>query len=187
MAGQTLLSTAITNIDANPPVRSTAGKGAAARPMTVNGYVSPGATDDNTSIYRLVRVPSNCTIKQILLESHGTITTLTGSTTLYYSDAPGDYTGISTGKTGLVNSLSGSSALFANATAMATVDTPVDVTNKAGNYSHANRNKELWDAAGLSSDPGGFFDIVFTPTSTNSLTAGATIGATVMYTSPAVG
>lgn len=181
MAGQTLKAQTITNLDANPPVRGSAGKFGFGRRMEMSDYVSPGAADDNTSIYKLVRVPSNARDLQVFLESHGTIVTLTGDVTIYYSDLAADEVGKSQGLSGLVNSLNGTSSLFAHSVAMATADTPVEVTNKNAKYDVTLRQKELWDAAGLSSDPGGFFDIVFLPTSTNSLTAGATLAARVSF------
>ena len=35
-----------------------------------------------------------------------------------------------------------------------------DVINESGNYTVDKRGKQLWDALGLTTDPGGFFDIV---------------------------
>jgi hypothetical protein len=183
MAGQTLYSNSVTGLRATPQTRASAGNNGGFGLVNVaTDYVSPGATDDTTSVYHLVHVPSNARNLKVEIESHGTITTLTGDTTIYYSTVTSDFTGAAQGDSGAVNSLTGTSSLFGHATAMATADTPVDVTNKNGAYPMAARGKQLWDAAGLSSDPGGFFSIVFIPTSTNNLTAGATLGARVQYT-----
>ena len=175
MAGQTLKSVSITNLDATPPVRNSVGN-AFGDMISIADYVSPGATDDTTSIYKLCRVPSNIVLRHLWVESHGTITTLTGDFTIYFSDVTIDFTGSSAGDTGLVNSLNGTNALFAHSQVMATADTPTDVLNKNAKYDVSKRNQPLWQVAGLSSDPGGFFDIVFLPTSVNSLTAGAVLG-----------
>lgn len=174
----------ITNIDANPPVRPSAGEYGFGSVVMANDYVSPGAADATASTYQLIRVPSNARNLDLELESHGTITTLTGDLTIYYSDATIDFTGSSSGDSGVVNSLSGTSALFAHAKAMSTADTPVNVTNANAKYDVSLRHKALWDAAGLSSDPGGFFDIVFVTTTTNSLTAGATLGLRASFVVP---
>jgi len=37
---------------------------------------------------------------------------------------------------------------------------PTDKTNSGGTYTIDKRGKQLWDALGLTSDPGGYFDIV---------------------------
>lgn len=179
---EALKSNSITNIDANPPVRPSAGEYGFGTVVMASDYVSPGATATSPSTYRLLRVPTNARNLKLELESHGTITTLTGDLTIYYSDATIDETGSSQGNTGVVNSLSTTNSLFASAiTSMATEDTPVDATNLNGKYPVAARSKALWDAAGLTTDPGGFFDIVFATTATNSLTAGATLGLRASY------
>lgn len=178
-----LKSSSITNLDATPPVRNTIGN-AAGEMQSICDTVSPGAADTTAFVYRLVRVPTNVILRHLWLESHGTITTLTGDVTLYFSDVTIDFTGTNAGDSGLVNSLSGTSSLFAHAQAMSTADTPVDVINKNGANSIANRNQPLWQMAGLSSDPMGFFDIVFIPTTTNSLTAGAVLGVEAEFIVP---
>jgi len=57
---------------------------------------------------------------------------------------------------------------FASAVALAAVVTPTEYTFEAGTYLGADMELPLWNTAssGLSTDPGGFFDIVFTLTST---------------------
>lgn len=186
MATETLKTTAITNMDATPPLRATAGKEGPGMRAMVLGSVNPSNAVTSGSLYRLARVPSNVRNLKVSLEVDGTITTLTGDVTLYYSDLSSDEVGSGAGLSGLVNNLSGASALFATAYAAGgqTAGVIQDITNKSGNYGPLARQKELWDAAGLSSDPGGFFDVVFLTTATNSLTAGATLAAEVSYSAP---
>ena len=52
------------------------------------------------------------------------------------------------------------SQFFASAIAVASAVPITNVTNESGNYTLAKRNQSLWQALGLASDPGGFFDIV---------------------------
>lgn len=183
MTTEALLSTAVTNIDAVPPVRATAGKGGAARLKEVDAYITPTTGKTTGSTYRMVRVPSNCVVKRLTGESHGTITTMTMDVGVYYSDATIDETGSSsTLGTGAVDA-----DFFGSAVVFATGDTPYDVTNESGTYDVSKRNKELWDAAGLSTDPGGFLDICFTSTATHNFTAGAVLGLRVEFASPQQG
>lgn len=184
MATENLSSAAIANIDAAPPVRGTGGLEGSGKLESKLGSVQPSNGVTLGSVYRLARVPSNCSIKHVLIEETGTITTLTGDITLYYSDETLDQTGSSQGNSGLVNSLSGASALFATAFATTATGVITDVVDKAGNYPPPNRVKKLWQAAGLASDPGGYFDVVMVTTATNSLTAGANLSAEVQFTMP---
>lgn len=186
MATETIKTAAITNMDASPPVRATAGKDGPGLRVAILGSVLPTTGVTAGSLYQLARVPSNVRNLRVELEVDGTLTTLTGDVTIYYSDLAADEVGISSGKSGLVNSLSGAAALFATAYAAGgqTSGAIVEVTNKSGNYGPLARQKELWDAAGLSQDPGGFFDVVFLTTAASSLTNGATLGAQVGYSAP---
>jgi hypothetical protein len=186
MATETLKSAAITSIDANPPVRSTTGKGGAGVLRVKNGFVTPTTGYLTGSNYLMVRVPSNSVVKHVLIDYNGTITTMTGDVTVFYSDETGDEVGKSAGLTGVVNSLSTTAALFGTAIALGsqTAGVVVDITNESGNYPPSARNKELWDACGLTSDPGGAFDIVFMNTSTMNV-SGATVNVEVQYITPA--
>lgn len=179
MATETLKSLAITNLDASPPVRATAGMGALGRLNTIYATVTPTNGVTTGSIYRLVRIPTTCSVKHLFLDFSGTLTTFTSNLGLYYSDLVIDEVGASAGLTGIVNS---QGSLFASAYAWA-VATPVDVTNQSASYTPALRNKMIWDVAGLSTDPGGFFDICLTMTATASL-SGAVVGCEVQYTLP---
>jgi hypothetical protein len=74
-----------------------------------------------------------------------------------------------------------SAALFASAVdcsgAVAT-----DITNESGTYTLDKRTQPLWQAAGLASDPGGYFDIVATVNTTAVTTGTGKIGLRVSYT-----
>lgn len=185
MPSENLSSTAITNIDASPPVRSTAGKGGGGKNQSNYGAVTPTNGKTTGSVYRMVRVPSRAVVKHVRVDYKGTITTLTGDITVYYSDEALDQVGISFGKTGVVNSLSTTASLFAHDHAFGsdTAGAIVEVTDANSAYGPLARNKELWDACGLTSDPGGFFDIVIVTSATNNVSA-ADVGLEVVYVDP---
>jgi hypothetical protein len=187
MTAEVIKSTVITNLDATPPVRGTAGAGGPAMFMNRQfGSVQPQTGATSGSVYRLARVPSNAYALRIQGLTDGTITTLTGDVTIYYSDQALDEVGSGQGNSGLVNSLSGASSLFNQAHAFGS-DTRgafVELTDVTQNYGPAKWGQPLWQAAGLSSDPGGFFDVVVLTTATNSLTNGANLAAVVDYAMP---
>lgn len=191
MATEALKSTVITNLDATPPVRGTAGEGSWAYTAQADAYVVPTTGATTGSLYRMVRLPSTAIVKKVEVQhcliSGGTLTTFTADVTIYYSDNTLDMVGAGQGDSGLVNSLSGSSALFADAHAFGsdTAGAFVDVTDSAGNYPASLVNEPLWQAAGLSSDPGGFFDIVFlTDGATNSISGTVQMAIRVSFALP---
>jgi hypothetical protein len=63
--------------------------------------------------------------------------------------------------------------LFATAQSIATAASNVDVTNQSALYTITKQDQPLWQAAGLTSDPGGLLDISMT------LSAAATASAQV--------
>lgn len=161
-----LKSTGVTNLAATPRVANTAGKGAPGRLVSVND-VLPAMTTAGTAggIMRVVRVPSDCIIKGVYWMNAATVTTVDCDVGLYYSD-----TADGTSSTNVAGAGTAIDAdFFASAVAMETLKTAwQDVTFESGVYTAAKANKELWDAAGLTTDPGGFFDIALTNTSTTS-------------------
>lgn len=173
-----LKSTAITNLDASPIVPTTAGEGAVNYLKEVTAFISTVSADNAGSTYRLVRVPSNAKIKQILFEAAA----MTGgkfNLSVYYSDSTTD--GTQKANQGVIVPTTGDQ-FFASDIDAASAVVITDVTNESGNYPITLRNKSLWDALGLTSDPGGFFDIVAV-CHTTAVTTGAAMGISVRYTS----
>lgn len=156
MGTSALKSTAITNADANPVVANTRGNGAPGDPQYIDGFVTAVASDAAGSTYRLIRLPSNAIVKRLVLESEaqgaGKI-----NLSVYYSDSTTD--GTSSANTGVIVPTTGDQ-FFASDVDLAAAVTPTNVTNESGNYGIGLRGKHLWDALALTSDPGGFFDIV---------------------------
>lgn len=175
-----LKSTTITNLDASPRVRNTAGAGGAARLHTITDYL-PAMTTGGTAggIMRGVRVPVNCYIKAVHWHVAATVTTVDCDVGLYYSD-----TSDGTSASHVASTATAVDAdFFASAVDMKTKAAGwTDITFEAGTYLPSLTNTVLWSAVGLSSNPGGFFDICYTNTST---TSGAPIlGIRVDYEMP---
>jgi hypothetical protein len=177
MGTSNLKSAAITNLDASPAVIPTSGEGAPGMLRCVSGFVTTVASDAQGSTYRLVRVPSRAVIKQIIFESQaqaaGDI-----NLSVYYSDSTID--GTQPALQGLIVPTTGDQ-FFASDIAVTSAVLPTDKTNESLNYTLALRNKKLWDALALASDPGGFFDIVAVVHTADITTGAAQLGVTVYY------
>ena len=186
MATEKILSTEITALNASPPTRSTTGMGGPAVLRIADGSASitSGVTAAGASFYRLVRVPSRAIIKAVYAWLDAAGTTITGDIGIYYSNNP-NFDG-----TKAVNVAAADTAInadhFASAVALAAVVTPTEYTFEAGTFLSADTRLELWNTAssGLTSDPNGFFDIVFTLTSTAG--SAAKVNLRVLWTMPAV-
>lgn len=129
-------STVITNLDASPQVRASAGQGAPGRLMAAWGTAGITATQATTVATRLVRIPSNAIVKsvQVCIElAGGTATTVTGNMGLLFSDNSNNLDGTPQGNQGSLTPFS--SACFMYQKALAAVLTLTDVTfhNAAGN------------------------------------------------------
>ncbi len=166
MATEIIKSTYITGLDATPPLRGRSGVGAVAAIQYVHAvaHVTSGVTASGASYYRMVRVPSTVKVKRIQMWLDVSGTTITGDVGIYYSDAP-NLDGTQNVNTGLVINADH----FASAVALAAIVlVPLDVTREATTFLGADMELPLWNTAssGLTVDPGGFFDIVFTLTST---------------------
>jgi len=165
-------SSIITNLDATPPVRATAGQGADTRLMMKEGTITPGASAATTNYFPIIRVPTYAIIKRLEVVLDAAATTLTGSLGLIFSDAND---GTSANYQSSTNTPSiVSQSFFAYQLAMATfcyvvgtdpsntigISAPVDVTfaNSGGNsvtdgyYVPSSSTLPLWQA--LSTGPG---------------------------------
>lgn len=172
MAVSALKSAPITNLDSTPVVPNTTGEGGPGHLRYTDGFVTAVAADSIGSTYRLARVPSNAKVKSVWLESEAQAVGA-GNVGVYYSDAAFD--GTPAANSGLVVSAS----LFGAAVSLAAASS-ADVTNQSGNYTLDKRTQPLWQAAGLTADPGGFLDVVVT-LSTAITTGTGKLGARVEY------
>jgi hypothetical protein len=171
-----LKSTQITNLDATPMVPNTTGEGAPGYLRSVNASISSVSLDLTGSTYQLVRVISNAKIKAVYFEaaamSQGDM-----DLSVYYSDSTID--GTSAANQGLVVPSTGAE-FFASDIDCSSAVAITDKTNESGNYPANLRNQPLWQALGLTADPGGFFDIVAV-CHTATVTTGALMGLRVDY------
>lgn len=179
MTADALKSASITNLDATPVVQNTAGQGAPGALKMVDDVVTPTALGlaDTTSTYKMVRVPTTIKLKELRLFVTTAIDSgspsLTVDVGLYYSDSTVD---------GTPSALQGTAVndnLFADAIAFG-YTTNMDI-NVLTNFSPDKREKQLWDAAGLSTDPGGMFDIVVTVEAAANTAASHPMGLSAKY------
>src|SRR6185503_7732373 len=177
MTTEALKSTAITNLDAAPVVENTAGHGAPAYLHEVDGFVTVSASMAATSTYRLVRVPTKAIMKHLFFESEAQ-----GAgkfnLSLYYSDSTTDGTKVA--NQGLIAPTTGDQ-LFASDIDCASAVASADKINESGNFGWDKRQKQLWDAAGLTSDPGGYFDIVAVVHTTDVTTGTGKLGVAAQF------
>lgn len=175
MGTSALKSVPITNLDSTPVVPNTTGEGAPGYVRSAYGYVTAVAADAAGSTYRLVRVPSNAKVQslQFQSEAQGAGKVQLG---LYYSTSTVD---------GTQKSLQGTVIdvkFFSDDIDCASAVLPGEkVFFTGGSNTPDKRNQPLWQAAGLSSDPGGFFDVVATVHTTAVTTGTGKIGAAVFF------
>lgn len=146
-------SNVITNAVAVPKTPNNPAVGGPVKLMEVAGVVSSAADDSATSIFRMVRVPSNARISQVLL--HCLLASSAGNIDI------GVYQTSENG--GAVVDAD----LFASAVAITTPDKlNLDVTYESGEYTVAESVKPLWEVIGLTSDPCREYDVCITITTT---------------------
>jgi len=85
MAVANTKSTSVTNADATPPAL-TGSFIAGGRVIEQVAFVTPVAADDDNSVYRFCRLPSNARISQILVK-HAVVTGMTDTDLGYYQTA----------------------------------------------------------------------------------------------------
>lgn len=177
MTTEALKSAAITNLDATPPVAVQAGNGAVGYVKRVLGYITMSASMAAGSTYRMVRIPTTARDVKISLESEaqgaGKV-----NVSAYYSDSTVDGTPVA--NQGLIVPTTGDQ-FWASDVDLASAYGPTDVTNESGNNTLDKRGKELWDALGLTSDPGGFIDVVLVVHTTAVTTGTGKTGVSATY------
>jgi len=174
MGTSTLKSAAITNLDAIPVVAVTTGEGAPGYLREVDAYITTVAADDTSSTYRLARLPATAKVKSVHFESADTGGTGTVNVGLYHSDSTVDGTPVSL-QGDVIDADFFASAIDVSGAAVARTD----ITNEGGFYPISARNQPLWQAAGLSSNPGGFIDVVISVAA--SLTNAAVMGVGITF------
>lgn len=173
MAVDHVKSTPITNLDATPVVMNTNGEGGAGSLINVSGSSTAVASSSADSTYRFVRVPSTAKIKQVIITSQAQ-TAGKLDIGVYYP---------TTGRTATADLAANAidQDFFATDVDCASAVQPTDITNESGTYTINKWNQPLWQAVGLSSDPGGYFDIVGTVHTTAVTTGTGIWGLSVNY------
>lgn len=179
--GPTQRTAGVTNLDASPAVANTAGNGAGGRNKMIDGYVTPAAADAAGTKYVMARVPSFAVIKKIELvnEAQGAGAVDCG---VYYAD---DVRYLAPGNSALAGTLvASSSQLFASDVSLAAKIQPTDITFESGNYTFDKWSQPLWQAAGLTVDPGGMLDILLVVHTTDITTGTGKLRLSVWFVEP---
>lgn len=179
--GPTQKTAYITNSDASPRVATTAGLGAPYETQVADGYVTPAAADAAGTLYLMVRVPSHAVIKNIVIasEAQGAGKVDCG---VYYPDNIVDMAPSNSANLGLV--VPSCINLFATDVDLASKVSPTDITFQSANYTFDKWFQPLWQACGLTVDPGGKLDIVLTVHTTDVTTGTGKVYLRVGFVCP---
>lgn len=176
MAVDHVKTTAITNLDATPPVPATAGTGARGELVHIDGSALAVASSSADATYQLVRVPSTAKIKSIHFESAAQGAGVFDLGVYYATD------GFIGGRaTALLAAAAIDQDFFATSIDCASAVARTDVTNESGTYTIDKRIQPLWQALGLTADPKCKLDIVATVKTTAVTTGTGRLGISVTY------
>jgi len=148
MALVNLKSTPITNADATPVVINNASVAGGVLRVTA-ATIENSASDNIGSTYRMVRVPSVARIHRVIYAADATGATGQVDIGVYQTVANGG---------AVVDADHFASALDPGGGAIA----PTDVTHESGVFGIEDATQPLWQALGLTADPGRDYDIVLT-------------------------
>jgi hypothetical protein len=177
MAVDHVKSTGITNSDASPAVANTAGEIGGMAPLKVvtSGSVVALASSSTDATYQFCRVPSNAKIVDIFFESAAQAAGTMDIGAYYATDGLG-------GKpTALLAAAAIDQDFFATLLALTGAFARTSIINESGTNTPAKRVQPLWQALGLTTDPGGEIDICGTVV-TAITTGTGSMGMTVLYT-----
>lgn len=166
MAVVTTKSGAITNRDASPQTKNNPILEGGVMKCAV-GTLESVSGDSIGSVYKFCQIPSNASVKQVLLYCDDIGTTTVADVGLY------DVTSVNSGA--VVDADFFASAVSLKDGAL----NGSDVTHEAGVYGIEDVEQPIWQALGLSSDPGKMYDVALTLTAASD--AAGTISLKVMY------
>tara|TARA_R110000868_G_scaffold24342_2_gene96268 strand:+ start:567 stop:1109 length:543 start_codon:yes stop_codon:yes gene_type:complete len=178
MGTSALNSVQITNLNATPVVIGSTGQNAVGNLRVVTGSVTAVSADDTSSVYKMVRVPTTAKIKKVEIMSR-IQTAGSGDINVAYSNSTTD--GTQPDNQGDIIQISAANnKMFGAAQSLVLAGAPTDFTFKnATNFPQADRELPLWEALGLTSDPGGFFDIQINITT--AVTTGGEVSMAVYF------
>ena len=162
MAVVALKSAALTNRDATPKVLNNVNAGNAGIVRSTFGRVTSTSGDSSASIYRCVEVPSNARVQSVRLWTTALGGSAAADVGVYRSTADG-----------------GAVVTVAAFVAGTTLVSAVNGTEISTALTLAKREQPLWQAAGMSADPGGMLDIALTLTAASA--ASTDVGLDVTY------
>lgn len=152
-------STPVSNAYAVPAVANTTGEGAPGYLREVTGYLTIPASASADSTLRFVRVPSNAKVKSVRLTTEAGGGSAAIDIGVYYP--------VDSVHTDVVGSAIDQD-FFASAVVISSAVPMTEVVNEAGganaSYLISEFDTPLWQALGLTVDPGGELDIVGTLT-----------------------
>lgn len=168
----TLKSTYITDREATPKVLHNPGQGGIGTAQTAFGYIaSVPASLTATSVIRLVDVPSNAMVSSVKVSSAAQ-TAGKFNIGVYRTNTDG----------GLVAAASSDSFFTTDLDCAAAVIDQECVMKATSGNTLAKRNQPLWQAVGMTADPGGRLDICATVHTTDVTTGTGALGVLVTYT-----
>jgi hypothetical protein len=151
MAVVTKKSTYITNRDATPTVPTGASvAGGVIREAT--GYVAAVNGDSATSVYTMASMPSNVRVNAVRLTCEALGAGAKVNCGVYWPTSVPANIGATAGS-------AIAATLFASALDVSAALAITDITNQSGNNTIDKQEMELWQAAGLATDPGCMLDI----------------------------
>lgn len=177
-----LKAAGLANLDSIPRVANNPGVGGPNFLFSVDGFVTAVAADTTGTTYQLVRVPSNAIIKRLRFESEAQGA---GAVELgvYYSTSTTDGTAANNqNSNGTPKAINASFFAAEFSIAAQTEGEYVRGNGTESTNTIALSQEPLWQAAGLSTDPGGYIDIVATVNTSAITTGTGNIYAMVDYT-----
>lgn len=172
MVTETIKSDVISKLDATPVIRATAGEGGPGIVRSTTAYLTPTSGKTAGSKYQIARIPTTARVKSLIVAGAAQ-TVGKYDFGLYYSSSATDGTPAAYNNGTLLNV-----SFFASDYSFASAVNDANITNLK-DYTMDKRNQPIWQAAGLTADPGGYLDICATLTTT--LTTGAVMGANVEF------
>lgn len=116
------------------------------------GEVTPATDDSATSVARLLRVPTNARISELMITSAAFTTAGNVDVGVYRTAEDG----------GAVVDAD----FFASALALTAAQVKANILNESTTNTLAKQQQPLWQALGVATDPGGYYDIAYTITTT---------------------
>lgn len=176
MAVETVKSASVTARDATPATPQVTGKTAGGYMKTQDDHALVPASASADSKFFMVRVPTNAKLKNLIFSS--------AAMGAGKFDIGLWYSANANGQDGTPLDLRGDvidQDFFASVVDCASAVVPTDIKFEAGNFTYNDCNLPLWEAAGLSADPGGMFDIIATVKTTDVTTGAARIHLQANY------